>query len=89
VAREEIPVESREVARRTAASGRRVCQFGLLAEAGPTIAKIGGGTELMAALVILAAVLTAAVVLAAVFSTKPARRRAALAVLDRILRWKG
>lgn len=73
----------------TAASSRRAWQCGLLVEARPAIAKIGGGTELIVAIVILAAVLTAVVVLAAVFSTKPARRRAALAVLDRIFRWKG
>ena len=73
----------------TAASGRRVWQCGLLVEARPAVAKIGGSTELIVAVVILAAVLVAVVVLAAVFSTKPARRRAALAVLDRILRWKG
>lgn len=73
----------------TAASGRRVFQCGLLVEARPAVAKIGSGTELVVAVIVLAAVLVAVVVLAAVFSTRPARRRAALAVLDRIFRWKG
>jgi hypothetical protein len=54
-------------------------------EARPAIAKVSGDTVLV---VVLAAVLVAVVILAAVFSDKPARRRAALAVLDRILRWK-
>jgi hypothetical protein len=71
----------------TAASGRRVSQCALLVEARPAIAKIGG--DAMLGVVILAAVLVAVVILAAVFAAKPARRRAALAVLDRIFRWKG
>jgi hypothetical protein len=72
-----------------AASGRRVSQCALLAEARPAIARIGGDSALLVVVVALAATLVAVVVLAAVFSAKPARRRAALAVLDRIFRWKG
>ena len=72
-----------------AAAGRRACQFALVAVVKPAITETGSGLVL-AAVVILAVVLlvVAVVVLAAVFSGKPARRRAALAVLDRILRWK-
>ena len=73
----------------TAASGRRAGQCALLVGARPAIAKIGGGDAVLVVVVVLVAVLVAVVVLAAVFSAKPARRRAALAVLDRLLRWKG
>ena len=69
-----------------AASGSRVYQFALLAEIRPAIGKMGGDTVLV--VIVLAAVLVAVVILPAVWSTKPTRRRAALAVLDRILRWK-
>jgi hypothetical protein len=71
----------------TAASGRRFYQFALLAGIRPAIGKVSGDWVLVA-IVVLAAVLVAIVILAAVFSVRPSRRRAALAVLDRILRWK-
>jgi hypothetical protein len=71
-----------------AAAGRRACQFALVAEVKPAITETGSGL-VVAAIVILAVVLVAVVVLVAIFSARPARRRAAMAVLDRIFRWKG
>jgi amino acid permease len=73
----------------TATSGRRFYQFALLAVIRPTVPGIGGDAVLTVAAV-LAVVLVAIVALAviALYSKKPFRRRNALAVLDRILRWK-
>ena len=73
----------------TAASGRRFYQFALLAVIRPTVPGIGGDAVLAVAGV-FAVDLVAIVVLAAIaiYSKKPFRRRNALAVLDRILRWK-
>jgi hypothetical protein len=70
-----------------AAPGRRFCALALVAQAGPAV-KADGGAALAVAAVLLV-VLVAGVVLPAVWSVKPARRRAALAVLDRLVRWKG
>jgi hypothetical protein len=73
----------------TAASGPRFYQFALLAAIRPTTQGVSGDA-VMAVAVVLALVLVAIVVLAAIaiYSKKPFRRRNALAVLDRILRWK-
>jgi len=70
----------------TATSGRWCYQSFVLAAFGPAITRADGYAVL--AVVVLAIVLVAIVALAAVFSAKPARRRAALAVLERFLRWK-
>jgi hypothetical protein len=67
---------------RSAASRRAALLAGVL----PVLGKVGGDTVL--AIAVLAVVLLAIVILAAVFSAKPPRRRAALAVLDRLLPWK-
>lgn len=68
----------------TAALPRRTCQFVWL----PAIGKLGGDTMTGAAILIIVVVLVVGVVLPAVWSDKPTRRKAALAVLDRFLRWK-
>jgi hypothetical protein len=70
----------------TAASGRWCYQFVLLAGIRPAISNADGYAVL--AVVVMAAVVVAIVILVAVFAAKPSRRRDALAVLDRILRWK-
>lgn len=70
----------------TVASGHWCCQSVVLAAIVPAISKADGYAIL--AVAVLAVVLVAIVALAAVFSAKPARRRAALAVLERFLRWK-
>lgn len=73
----------------TTAATRTLFPCALIAAARPDLAKISGDAVLLLPLVLLAGLVLAVVVLAAVFSDKPARRRAALAVLDRLLRWKG
>lgn len=65
----------------------RVCHFGLLAGIGPAISKTDGYAVLV--IIVIALGLVAFVALVAIYAAKPARRSAvALAVLERILRWK-
>jgi hypothetical protein len=70
-----------------AAPSRRFCQLALVAQAAPAVK--ADGTAVLAVAGLLLIVLLVGVVLPAVWSVKPARRKAALAVLDRLLRWKG
>ena len=71
----------------TATSGRWCCQSVVLAAIVPAISSTDGYAVL--AVIVLAVVLVAIVILVAIFAAKPARRSAvALAVLDRIFRWK-
>jgi hypothetical protein len=71
----------------TGVIARRTCQFAWL----PAIGKLSGDTMMVGVILIavLVAVLVVGVLLPAVWSVKPARRRAALAVMDRLLPWKG
>lgn len=71
----------------TATPGRRLSQLVVLAQVKPAIRADGDAVLAMAA--VLLVILVAGVVLPAVWSGKPTRRRAALAVLDRLVRWKG
>ena len=74
----------RSIRTRRAASGRRFCQLALL----PAIAKIVGGATALAVDVDVAIALVALVAAIAIFAKDEPRRRSALAVLDRILRWR-
>jgi hypothetical protein len=69
-----------------AASGRRLGQLALVAPVAPAIKEDGAA---MLAVAVLIVVLVAGVAWTAIWSAKPSRRKAALAVLDRLLRWKG
>ena len=71
----------------TAAPGRRLCQLAIVAQAGPAVR--ADGYVALAVAAVLLVVLVGGVVLPAVWSAKPTRRKAALAVLDRIIRWRG
>jgi hypothetical protein len=54
-----------------------------------TVSKILSNQDALVVLGILAILVIVLVVLPAVWSEKPTRRKAALAVLDRLLRWRG
>ena len=75
----------------TAVLSRRTWQFASVALVRPAIGRLGGDAVMagVVLVVVLIAVLVAGVVMPAVWSVRSTRRRAALAVLDRLLRWKG
>lgn len=71
----------------TSTSISRVCHFGLLVGIKPAIAGADGYAVLF--IIVLAVGLVVFLAVVAIYAAKPARRSAvALAVLDRILRWK-
>jgi hypothetical protein len=70
-------------------SANRLGQLALLAQAKTAINKIAGGQWTLALVVLIAVLLIVGVLWPAIWSQKPSRRKAALAVLDRLLRWRG
>jgi hypothetical protein len=69
-------------------SPSRVYRFGSLALASGPVSLVALRPYALAGLAVLLALVVLLVVVPAVWSGKPARRKAALAVLDRLLRWK-
>ena len=65
-----------------------VPRFHAFAQVG-TVSKILSSQDALVVLGILAILVMVLVILPAVWSEKPTRRKAALAVLDRLLRWRG
>jgi hypothetical protein len=68
---------------------RLACQFAVLALVGAPASEVAGTLYVLLGLAMLAVLVIGLVVFPAVWSKKPARRKAALAVLKLILRWKG
>jgi hypothetical protein len=59
-----------------------------LPQAGGTVSHVLTGQDVFVIVLLVLALVAGLVVLPAVWSSKPSRRKAALAVLDRLIRWR-
>lgn len=67
----------------------RAYQLGALALASGPVSDVTGSPYVLLGLALLLALVTGLVIVPAIWSRRAARRKAALDVLDRLLRWKG